>query len=127
MESFKIFLFGISALSMIFWVAVIGLWHVEMFPRMFGEDSQRDLKLGNPTSSSGLANNSLMPTMENTGIIGLFNRGKYSRKSFVIADFSPIEDGYSVNRLYTSLLFSLSIMTFIILGYGLHSGLNIPT
>ena len=129
MESFKILLFGISGLSLIFWTAVIGLWHVDMFPRFFSEDSRRESYT--PSSNGGSLgesnpNNSLMPTMENTGIIGLFNRGKYSRQSFVIADFSPIEKGYSVNRLYTFMILSLAVMTFTILGYGLHSGFVLP-
>ena len=38
METFKTLLFGIGGLSMIFWVAVIGIWHVDMFPRFFKED-----------------------------------------------------------------------------------------
>ena len=129
MESFKILLFGISGLSLIFWAAVIGLWHVDMFPRLFSEDSRREPyspSSNNSSTAESNTNNSLMPTMENSGIIGLMNRGKYSRKSFVIADFSPIEKGYSVNRLYTFMILSLAVMTFTILGYGLHSGFILP-
>lgn len=123
MENFKILLFGISGLSMIFWVAVIGLWHVDMFPRIFA---------GEPTygASPSSGNNS---SIERGGLRqsstndGLLDRGKYSRKSFVIADFSPLEATYGVNRLYTSLLLSLGVMSFIVLGYGLHSGFILPT
>ena len=56
------------------------------------------------------------------GAIGLENRGKYTKKSFVVADFNPIESGYGVNRLYTSVLIGLAISTFVIITFGLQSG-----
>ncbi len=113
---------------MIFWAAVIGLWHVDMFPRIFGEDAKKDFKSGANALSGAteVGSTTVMPTMENTGVIGLLNRGKYTRKSFVIADFSPIDANYGVNRLYTVALFSLGVMSFIIVGYGLHSGFSLP-
>ena len=45
-------------------------------------------------------------------------------KSFVIADFNPLEADYSVNRLYTSMILSLGVMSFIMVTYGLHSALG---
>ena len=56
------------------------------------------------------------------GAIGLSDRGKYSKKSFVVADFNPVEAGYGVNRLYTSVLIGLAISTFVIISFGLQSG-----
>ena len=53
---------------------------------------------------------------------GIIDRSKYSRKSYVIADFTPVEEGYSVNRLYTIMLCSLGAMSFILITYGLHGG-----
>ena len=38
METFRFLLFGIAGLSLIFWVAVIALWHTYMFPTFFNED-----------------------------------------------------------------------------------------
>ena len=38
MDSFRFILFGISGVSLIFWVAVIALWHTYMFPTLFNED-----------------------------------------------------------------------------------------
>ena len=38
METFRFLLFGIAGLSLIFWVAVIALWHAYMFPTFFNED-----------------------------------------------------------------------------------------
>ncbi len=114
MEFFKTVLFGISAASLVFWVAVIVLWHTYMFPRFFKEDQKDNLyqltknQLGGSISESGLA-----------------NRGKYSNKSIVIADFNPVESSYGVNRLYTSMLLSLGVMSFIVITYGLHSGITL--
>ncbi len=114
MEFFKFFLFGIVGLSMIFWVAVIALWHTYMFPRLFKEDRNvQNFSL----SQDSIANLKLKPS-------GLFDRSKYSLKSFVVADFTPVESSYGVNRLYTSMLLSLGVMSFLMISYGLHSGLS---
>ncbi len=112
MEFFKYFLFGISGLSLIFWVAVIALWHTYMFPRLFKEDSSSML-------SSGIEGNDYKIKES-----GLFDRQKYSNKSFVIADFTPVGGDYGVSRLYTSMLLSLGVMSFLIVTYGLHSSLG---
>ncbi len=112
MEFFKYLLFGITGGSLIFWVCVIALWHTYMFPRLFSEDRIDRL-------STSFLQVSKAPVMSPSG---LFNRSKYSNKSFVIADFNPVEADYGVNRLFTLMLFSLAIMTFIIITYGLHSG-----
>tara|TARA_Y100001968_G_C19427068_1_gene754949 strand:+ start:1468 stop:1872 length:405 start_codon:yes stop_codon:yes gene_type:complete len=126
---FKEILFGIAGVSMIAWVAVIGLWHTFMFPRFFQEDGQQ---------STGSSANSSAPAMASSGSnfsevakgavrpltnsIGLTDRNKYSRQSIVLADFNPVEAGYSVNRLYTIMLLSLGVMSFIIITFGLQSG-----
>ena len=113
METFKFFLFGLVGLSMIFWVCVIALWHTYMFPRFFSEDYK---------TSNGF-NEYLKDA--NSSKTGLINRGKYSSQSFVIADFNPVEKGYGVNRLYTSMLISLGFMSFLLISYGLHSGFSL--
>ncbi|AAQ00210.1 Predicted protein [Prochlorococcus marinus subsp. marinus str. CCMP1375] len=82
-----------------------------MFPRFFNEDSKVQSYSATYNSSS------IKPS-------GLIDRSKYSRKSLVIADFTPVEANYSVNRLYTSMLLSLGVMSFILITYGLHSGLS---
>ncbi len=112
MEFFKYFLFGISGLSLIFWVCVIAIWHANMFPRLFREDKLKDF-----SSSYNFDRSKLKPS-------GLIDRSKYSMSSFVIADFTPLEPDYSVNRLYTSILLSLGVMSFILISYGLHSGIS---
>ncbi len=131
MEFFKDFLFGISGLSLIFWTSVIGIWHVDMFGRFFSEDRNRDFSSSvtsrpqhnDQASSELIAEGALRPEYMQTG--GLFNRFKYSRRSLVVADFTPIDKDSPVNnRLYTSVLLSLGVMTFLLLTYGLHSGLE---
>ena len=133
---FKEILFGLAGVSMVAWAGVIGLWHTHMFPRFFKEDSSR-INSSSPATSvaqSAPENNgpnkpwflddeggSLTPQSA-LGAIGLSDRGKYSKKSFVVADFNPVEAGYGVNRLYTSILIGLAISTFLIISFGLQSG-----
>ena len=136
---FKEILFGLAGVSMIAWAGVIGLWHTYMFPRFFREDSSRINSASTVTSGiseaqSAPENNSpnkpwflddegsnLTPQTA-MGAIGLSDRGKYSKKSFVVADFNPVEADYGVNRLYTSVLIGLAISTFVIITFGLQSG-----
>ena len=132
---FKEILFGLAGVSMIAWAGVIGLWHTYMFPRFFKEDSIR-INNSSPATSVNSApakNNSNKPWfLDDEGLsltpdsamsaIGLRDRGKYSKKSFVVADFNPVESDYGVNRLYTSILIGLAISTFVIISLGLQSG-----
>ena len=106
-----------------------------MFPTFFKEDSSR-ISSASPVGSSQPvtdANSSNKPWFIDDeggtltpnsalGAIGLSDRGKYSKKSFVVADFNPVEAGYGVNRLYTSILIGLAISTFVIISFGLQSG-----
>tara|TARA_Y100001968_G_scaffold143781_1_gene131336 strand:+ start:117 stop:563 length:447 start_codon:yes stop_codon:yes gene_type:complete len=136
---FKEILFGLAGVSMIAWAGVIGLWHTYMFPRFFKEDSNR-MNNASPVTSS-IAESQSAPTNKNSkkpwfiddqggsltpqtamGAIGLGDRGKYTKKSFVVADFNPIDSSYGVNRLYTSVLIGLAISTFVIITFGLQSG-----
>ena len=132
----KEILFGLAGVSMVAWAGIIGLWHTYMFPRFFKEDSSRINSASSATSvaQSAPENNgpnkpwflddeggSLTPQTA-LGAIGLTDRGKYSKKSFVVADFNPVEAGYGVNRLYTSVLIGLAISTFVIISFGLQSG-----
>ena len=127
---FKEILFGLAAVSMIIWIAVIGLWHTYMFPRFFKEDNSLGGKILDsipayaPVSESGsnIDKGQLRPM---TSTIGLPNRNKYTRQSIVLADFNPVEDDYGVNRLYTGILFAVGITTFVLLTYGLHSGFDL--
>ena len=133
---FKEILFGLAGVSMVAWAGIIGLWHTHMFPRFFKEDSSRINSSSSATSvaQSAPGNNSTnkpwfiddeggsLTPQTALGAIGLTDRGKYSKKSFVVADFNPVESGYGVNRLYTSVLIGLAISTFVIITFGLQSG-----
>ena len=133
---FKEILFGLAGVSMIAWAGVIGLWHTYMFPRFFREDSSRINNTSPITSGAQSApekngtnkpwflddeGGTLTPQTA-MGAIGLSDRGKYSKKSFVVADFNPVESGYGVNRLYTSVLIGVAISSFVIISFGLQSG-----
>ena len=129
---FKEILFGLAGVSMIAWAGVIGLWHTYMFPRFFKEDSNR-INTASPLGSAKATSSSSKPWFIDDeggtltpnsalGAIGLSDRGKYSKKSFVVADFNPVESDYGVNRLYTSILIGLAISTFVIISFGLQSG-----
>ena len=133
---FNEILFGLAGVSMIAWAGVIGLWHTYMFPRFFREDSSRINNTSPITSEVQSATEKNGPNkpwflddeggtltpQTAMGAIGLSDRGKYSKKSFVVADFNPVEAGYGVNRLYTSVLIGLAISTFVIISFGLQSG-----
>ena len=131
----KEILFGLAGVSMIAWAGIVGLWHTYMFPRFFQEDSDRinstsALTFGQSSSKTNGSNKPWFLDDEGTtltpqsalGAIGLSDRGKYSKKSFVVADFNPVESNYGVNRLYTSILIGLAISTFVIITFGLQSG-----
>ena len=128
MEGFKTILFGISGLSVIFWVSVMTIWHVDMFPKIFAKDTLVELNIKSSSVRTALEINSLSSSgslRPNKVSKGLLDRGIYSRRSFVVANFSPAEASYSVNRLYTSVILSLSVMSFLFLCYGLQSILRI--
>ena len=38
MDTFRFLLFGFEGVSVVFWVAIIALWHAYMFPRFFNEE-----------------------------------------------------------------------------------------
>ena len=131
----KEILFGLAGVSMIAWAGVIGLWHTYMFPRFFKEDSSRvnssyTVTAGKSSSEATSSNKpwflddegATLTPQSALGAIGLSDRGKYSKKSFVVADFNPVESGYGVNRLYTSILIGMAISTFVIICFGLQSG-----
>ncbi len=128
MELFKDLLFGISGLSIIFWVSVISMWHVDMFPRIFRSKDEKRLitisvpKLIKNSSRSLVEKGDLRPSNMQSSLL---NRSKYKRKSILIADFSPIEDDYEVNRLSTAIIISTGIASFILLTYALQSGFNL--
>ena len=123
METFRVILFGISGASIIFWVCVIALWHTYMFPRIFAEDNLTQ-KLQMTSERTELKPNNNQDYFSKVGNIRQFikgssfiDRGKYSTRSIVVADFSPIEKGYRTNKLYTGILLSIGASSFLVICY----------
>ena len=116
MDFFKFFIFGIAGVSVIFWVAVIALWHTYMFPRFFkNEQNAFNVNAWN----SGSTNNE--PILGSIVVnSNLPNRNKYSMKSLVVADFNAFNN-LKLDKLYTIVALSVAFATFTIISYGLHS------
>ena len=119
METFRFLLFGIAGLSVIFWVAIIALWHTYMFPTLFNED-----KIFNSvvTQENSLASEPILGNLVNSN--NFISREKYSMKNLVIADFSSTQNDFKLNRLYTTVMIGVSFATFIFLTYGLSSSIT---
>ena len=119
METFRFLLFGFAGVSVIFWVAVIALWHAYMFPRLFNEDKglnsiiDQEIKVSTDPILGSLVNSN-----------NFRNRDKYSMKSFVIADFSSASSYFKLNKLYTTVMIGVTFASFIFLTYGLSSSIT---
>ena len=119
METFRFLLFGIAGLSLIFWVAVIALWHTYMFPTFFKEDKVFNSVI---TQENSLTSEPILGNLVNSN--NFISREKYSMKNFVIADFSSIQNNFKLNKLYTTVMIGVSFTTFIFLTYGLSSSIT---
>ena len=119
METFKFLLFGFAGVSVVFWVAIIALWHAYMFPRFFNEDKGLNSVINEEISFS---KNPILGNLVKTN--NFRNRDKYSMKSFVIADFSSASNNLKLNKLYTTVMIGVSCASFIFLTYGLHSSIT---
>ena len=118
MENFRFLLFGIAGVSVIFWVAVIALWHTYMFPKFFNED-----KGLNSVINQDL-NVATEPILGSLGKSSNFkSRYKYSMKNLVVADFSSSYN-FTLNKLYTSVMIGVTFASFIFLSYGLSSSIT---
>ena len=119
METFRFLLFGIAGVSVIFWVAVIALWHTYMFPTFFKEDKGIDSFIVDEKTTT------LEPILGDLVEINtLKSRQKYSMKNLVIADFSSIQNDFKLNKLYTTVMIGVSFATFIFITYGLSSSIT---
>ncbi len=116
MDFFKFFIFGIAGVSVVFWVAVITLWHVYMFPKIFKEDSGNFL-----VKSKEDETQPILGSVINLNNPSLPDRKKYSMKSLVIADFGRLNN-LKLDRLYTIVTLGVAFASFTIITYGLHSG-----
>ena len=119
METFRFLLFGFAGVSVVFWVAIIALWHTYMFPRFFNEDKglnyiiNKEIKFSTDPILGSLVNSN-----------NFINRDKYSMKSLVIADFSSASNNFKLNKLYTTVMIGITFASFIFLTYGLSSSIT---
>ena len=119
METFRFILFGIAGVSVVFWVAVIALWHTYMFPKFFNEDKglnavvNKEINISTEPILGNLVNSS-----------NFQSRDKYSMKNLVVADFSSTSNDLKLNKLYTTVMIGVTFATFIFLTYGLSSSIT---
>ena len=119
MDTFRFLLFGIAGLSLIFWVAVIALWHTYMFPTFFNEDKTFNSVI---TQENSLISEPILGNLVNSN--SFISRQKYSMKNLVIADFSSNQNNFKLNKLYTAVMIGVSFTTFIFVTYGLSSSIT---
>ena len=119
MDTFKFLLFGVAGVTVVFWVAVIALWHTYMFPKFFNEDKGLNSVINNEI------NVSTEPILGNLVNSSNFqSRDKYSMKNLVVADFSSANNNFKLNKLYTTVMIGVTFATFIFLTYGLSSSIT---
>ena len=119
METFRFLLFGFAGVSVVFWVAVIALWHAYMFPRFFNEDKGLNTFINQETKVS---TDPILGSLVNSN--NFKNRDKYSMKNLVIADFSSASNNFKLNKLYTTVMIGVTFASFIFLTYGLSSSIT---
>tara|TARA_Y100001968_G_scaffold191197_2_gene175196 strand:- start:298 stop:666 length:369 start_codon:yes stop_codon:yes gene_type:complete len=122
METFKFFLFGIAGVTVVFWVAVIALWHTYMFPTFFNEDKGLNSIINEEVT---ISSEPILGNLVNSN--NFKSRDKYSMKSLVVADFSSVNSNFKLNKLYTTVMIGVSFATFIFLTYGLSSSITTLT
>ena len=119
METFRFLLFGFAGVSVVFWVAIIALWHTYMFPRFFNEDKGLNAVINQEIKVS---TDPILGSLVNSN--NFRNRDKYSMKNFVIADFSSASNNFKLNKLYTTVMIGVTFASFIFLTYGLRSSIT---
>ena len=119
MDTFRFLLFGVTGVTLVFWVAVIALWHTYMFPKFFNEDKGLNSEINKEI------NVSTEPILGNLVNSSNFqSRDKYSMKNLVVADFSSTYYNFKLNKLYTTVMIGVTFATFIFLTYGLSSSIT---
>ena len=116
MDTFRFLLFGIAGVSVVFWVAVIALWHTYMFPTFFNEDKGFNSFV---TQEINVSTEPILGSLVNSN--NFKSRGKYSMKNLVVADFSSKSNNFTLNKLYTTVMIGVTFASFIYITYGLSS------
>ena len=118
METFRFLLFGFAGISLVFWVAIIALWHAYMFPRFFNEDKGLNSVINQEIK---VATDPILGSLVNSD--NFKSRDKYSMKNLVVADFSS-SNNFKLNKLYTAVMIGITFASFIFLTYGLSSSIT---
>ena len=113
MENFRFLLFGIAGVSVVFWVAVITLWHTYMFPKFFNEDKGLNSVINQEVN---ISTEPILGSLVNSE--NFKSRDKYSMKNLVVADFST-SNNFTLNKLYTTVMIGITFASFIFITYGL--------
>ena len=119
METFRFLLFGFAGVSVVFWVAIIALWHAYMFPRFFNEDKGLNTVINQEIKVS---KDPILGSLVNSN--NFKNRDKYSMRNLIIADFSSASNNFKLNKLYTTVMIGVTFASFIFLTYGLSSSIT---
>ena len=119
MDTFKFLLFGIAGVSVVFWAAVIALWHTYMFPKFFNEDKGLNSVINEEIN---ISTEPILGNLVNSN--NFTSRDKYSMKNLVVADFSNTTNNFKLNKLYTTVMIGVTFATFIFLTYGLSSSIT---
>ena len=119
METFRFLLFGFAGVTVVFWVAIIALWHTYMFPRFFNEDKGLNSFIN---QEKKVSTNPILGSLVNSN--NFRNRDKYSMKNLVIADFSSASNNFKLNKLYTTVMIGVTFASFIFLTFGLSSSIT---
>ena len=118
MENFRFLLFGIAGVSVIFWAAVIALWHTYMFPKFFNEDKGLNSVINQEVN---ISTEPILGSLVNSE--NFKSRDKYSMKNLVVADFST-SNNFTLNKLYTTVMIGVTFASFIFITYGLSSSIT---
>ncbi len=106
MDTFRFLLFGLAGVSVVFWVAVISLWHTYMFPKFFNEDKGLNSVINQEINVS---TDPILGSLVNSN--NFKSRDKYSMKNLVV-------------KLYTTVMIGVTFASFIFLTYGLSSSIT---
>jgi len=118
METFRFLLFGIAGVSVVFWVAVVALWHTYMFPKFFNEDEGLNSVI---SEEINISTEPILGSIVNSK--NFKSREKYSMRNLVVADFSS-SNNFTLNKLYTTVMIGVTFASFIFLTYGLSSSIT---
>ena len=118
MENFRFLLFGIAGVSVIFWVAVIAMWHTYIFPKFFNEDKGLNSVINHELN---ISTEPILGSLVKSN--NFKSRDRYSMKNLVVADFTS-GNNLTLNKLYAVVMIGVALSSFIFLTYGLSSSIT---